>query len=231
MRQGGNVAMALKTVLERIRRFAMPEGEVAPREIVFRQEGEMRLAPDAPWRPFRAEQRMAGDALDFRWRAWFWMAPLAPFRVIDAFENGSGRLAVTALGVLPVARGRGLDFDRGEIQRGLAELPWRPFAIGRMPHVIWESPNGRTLSTTYDDGRVRASADLEIDDTGRVTSGSALRVRLVGKTPVETPWRGTFGGWRRFGRVQIPTDAEVAWILPEGPFPYWRGRIVSFPEL
>ena len=46
--------------LERVRRFAMPEGDVEPRDIRFSQEGEMRLAPDRPWRPFRAEQWMSG---------------------------------------------------------------------------------------------------------------------------------------------------------------------------
>jgi hypothetical protein len=218
-------------IIERIRRFAMPEGDVAPREIRFIQEGEMRLSRDAPWRPFRAEQRMSGEAIDFRWRAWWRMAPFTPFRVTDAFESGAGRLSVSAFGVLPVARGRGLDFDRGEVQRALAELPWRPFAFGRLPHVTWESRDGRTLAVIYDDGRVRASAELEVDREGRVTGGSAVRPRLVGKTSVKTFWRGAFGEWRRFGRVRIPTAGEVAWILPEGPFTYWRGRIISFPAL
>ena len=73
----------------------------------------MRLSPGSAWRPFRAEQRMKGAVVDFRWRAWFFMAPLAPFLVVDAFDNGSGRLSVSAFGLLPVARGRGLDLDRG----------------------------------------------------------------------------------------------------------------------
>ncbi len=218
-------------MIGRIRRFAMPEGDVAPRDVELTQRGEIRLSPDAAWRPFRAEQRLAGDAIGFCWRAWVRMAPFAPFRVIDAFENGAGRLSVSAFGALPVARGRGPDLDRGEVQRALAELPWRPFAFGSLPHVAWETADGRTLSATYDDGRIRASVDLEVDDEGRVTGGSALRPRLVGKASVDTTWRGAFRDWRRFGRAQIPTYAEVAWILPEGPFTYWRGRVVSFPAL
>jgi hypothetical protein len=27
--------------------------------------------------------------------------------------------------------------------------------------------------------------------------------------------------------ICIPTEGEVAWLLPEGPKPYWRGRITS----
>ncbi len=197
-------------LLDRIRRFAMPDGGFAPREVVLVQEGEMRLAPDAEWRPFRARQRMACGALNFCWRAWFRLAPLAPFRVIDAFENGSGRLKVTAFGVVPVARAHGPDVDRGEVQRALAELPWRPSAFGRLPNVDWEAQMGGTLRLAYDDRRVRATAELEIDEAGRVTGGGALRPRLVGKTCVDTAWRGTFGDYRRFGGVRIPTAAEVA---------------------
>ncbi len=37
-----------EALLERARRFAMPEGDVEPRDVRFDQEGEMRLSPEAP---------------------------------------------------------------------------------------------------------------------------------------------------------------------------------------
>lgn len=27
--------------------------------------------------------------------------------------------------------------------------------------------------------------------------------------------------------MRVPMEAEVAWLLPEGPLPYWRGRITK----
>jgi hypothetical protein len=27
--------------------------------------------------------------------------------------------------------------------------------------------------------------------------------------------------------MRVPLDGEVAWLLPEGPKPYWRGRIAE----
>ncbi len=217
-------------LLERVRRFAMPDGDVEPRDIRFVQEGEMRLSPDAPWRPFRAEQQMAGATIDFCWRAWFWMAPFAPFRVVDSFEKGRGGLSVKVFGFVPVAGGRGPEFDRGEVQRGLAELPWRPFAFRRMEHVTWETIGQGGLRATFDDGHTRASAELDVDREGRVLGGSADRPRAVGRSVIETKWSGTFGDYRDFGRLRIPTSAEVAWLLPEGPFRYWKGWIVAFPR-
>ena len=216
-------------LLERVRRFAMPEGDVEPRDVRFSQQGEMRLAPDARWRPFRAAQWMSGSSIDFRWRAWFWLARFAPVHVVDSFESGAGALSVTAFGLMPVVGGRGPDFDRGEAMRGLAELPWRPFAFGRLANVTWEAAGESRLRLTFDDGRTRASVELEADREGRVVGGSAIRPRAEGKSTVETKWSGSFGDYRGFGRIRVPTSAEVAWLLPDGPFTYWRGRVTEFP--
>ncbi len=228
---GAAMGAEVEELLERVRRFAMPERDAAPRDIRFAQEGEMRLAPDQPWRKFRAEQWMSGASIDFSWRAWFWMAPFAPVRVVDRYERGEGALTASALGLVSVARGRGPESDRGEILRALAELPWRPFAFRRMPHVTWEAAGVGALRATFDDGQTKATAVLEIDGEGRVLGGSADRPRLDGKSIVETKWSGAFGDYRTFGRVRIPTSAEVAWLLPDAPFKYWRGRVVAFPEL
>jgi hypothetical protein len=27
--------------------------------------------------------------------------------------------------------------------------------------------------------------------------------------------------------VRIPIEAEVEWVLPGGPYPYWRGEMTS----
>ena len=171
---------------------------------------------------------MSGSSIDFRWRAWVRLAPLAPVLVVDSFGGGAGALSASAFGLLPLARGRGRDFDRGEAMRGLAELPWRPFAFGRLANVTWVAAGESGLKATFDDGRTRASVELEADRDGRVVGGSAIRPRAEDGTTVETKWFGSFGDHRSFGRIRIPTSAEVAWLLPEGPFTYWRGRVIAF---
>lgn len=39
------------------------------------------------------------------------------------------------------------------------------------------------------------------------------------------PWKGTFRAYEERNGMLIPVDAEVAWDLPAGEVPYWRGRI------
>jgi hypothetical protein len=44
---------------------------------------------------------------------------------------------------------------------------------------------------------------------------------------VSTPWLGRFWNYERRGEMWVPIDAEVAWALPDGERPYWRGRVTE----
>lgn len=213
-------------LLERIRRFSMPGGPIDCRGTWLRQVGEMRFAPARPWMPFEAEQWFEGSGIDFRWQARVRMGPLVRARVIDSFEHGRGFLVARVFGVIPVARARGPETDLGEAMRGLAELPWRPFAFRNGPPLAWEAHGSNRLGARFDDGRTRVAVEFEVDEDGCVRGMSVpKRPRGMGKTTVETPWSGRFSEYRVFDGLRVPTAGEVWWSLPEGPFTYWRGRV------
>lgn len=215
-------------LLERIRSCAMPEGPIECRGTWVRQSGEMRLAPGRPWVPFEAQEWFSGPGVDFRWQTWFRMAPLLPARIIDEFEAGKGSLTVSIFGLLPVVRARGVSIDKSEALRGLAELPWRPFAFREEPWLTWEAAAPAKLRAIFDDGKTNVSAEFDIDSTGQILGGSATRPRLAGKSFLDTTWSGSFGEYRMYDGLRVPSVAEVVWHLPDGLFPYWRGRIVEF---
>lgn len=192
----------------------------------------MRFAPDRPWLPFTAEQRFSGAGIDFRWEARIRMGPFITTRVVDAFETGRGSLAARIFGVIPIAGSRGPEMDRGEALRGLAELPWRPFAFREGGCVRWLPLSNEKLRGVFDDGGTQATLDFRVDPDGRVLGAVAeARPRVIRKQTVDTPWAGRFGDYQQFGPFRIPAMAEVSWILPEGPFCYWRGRITQFGVL
>jgi hypothetical protein len=155
-----------RTRLERIRSFAMPDGPVECRGTWLRQRGEMRMDADKPWLPFEAEQQFDGSGIDFRWRAWIRMAHLMPALVVDSFERGHGALTARVFGFIPVASSRGPDTDRGEAMRGLAELPWRPFAFRAGPDFTWEASSADKLRATFHDGKILASVEFRSTPTG-----------------------------------------------------------------
>jgi hypothetical protein len=216
-------------ILDRVRSYAMPDGPVETAGTWLRQRGEMRMDVDGPWMPFTAEQWFEGSGVDFRWRAWVRMGGLLPTLVVDSFERGRGGLTARVLGLVPVASSRGPETDRGEALRGLAELPWRPFAFRAGPPFTWKATATNTLRATFDDGETRASVDFQVDADGRAVGAVASsRPRLVGKSFVDTPWFATVSEYRTFGRLRVPSQAEAAWQLPRGPFTYWRGQVTDF---
>ena len=217
-------------LLKRACRFALPEPRLQCRRFLLRQSGEIRMAPDKPWLAFQAEQWFDAAGLDFRWTARAPMARIIPVTVVDAFERGHGLLSVRIAGLIPVAKAQGGEVDRGEVMSALAEMPWRPSGFAAsVPHLTWSAPAPETLRANFDDGRTRCHVDLEIDGEGRVlTAGAPDRARGVGAGSVPTPWRGVFADYKTFGGVRIPTRAEVSWLLPEGPFTYFRGVVTDF---
>lgn len=216
-------------LVERVRQWAMPKACAECKGTWTRQSGEMRLAPGRPWLPFHAEQSFIGGGIDFKWEARVRMAPLLDARVVDSFENGIGALDARVLGIIPVARARGPATDLGEALRGLAELPWRPFAFGRGSCLTFDAASEDRLRATFDDGKTAGAAEFHVDGEGRVLGVTVPnRPRLVGKDVVNTAWSGVFSGYQMFEGVRVPTSAEVTWHLPEGPFTYWRGRVTEF---
>jgi hypothetical protein len=64
------------------------------------------------------------------------------------------------------------------------------------------------------------------DEQGLIeTVGAEARGRTVRGEVVPVPWHGRFWNYEQRGGMRVPLDGEVAWLLPEGAKPYWRGRI------
>jgi hypothetical protein len=59
------------------------------------------------------------------------------------------------------------------------------------------------------------------------TIRAEARGRTVGGKVVPTPWQGRFWDYALREGMHVPLEGEVAWLLPEGAKPYWRGRITS----
>src|SRR5208282_4073214 len=118
-------------LLERIRRFAMPEGEFKCGGVRLRQEGEMRLAPDRPWLPFWAEQWFACANVDFQWRAWMRMKPFMSVRVVDSFQNGRGTLIVSAFGLVRIVRSQGARDRQGRGSTRPCRVSMAPIRVSR----------------------------------------------------------------------------------------------------
>lgn len=105
--------------------------------------------------------------------------------------------------------------------RYLAELAWAPHAMLHNPQLSWREIDGTTVEVTAESPAGPARVRL-IFENGDISCVEADRVRQ------DTAL------FRRAGRdaaaitASIPTRAAVSWLLEDGPFEYWRGRVTAF---
>ncbi len=223
-------ALLSKTVPSPLRRYlerTVREREQLPRRVLFTQVGEMQQRPGR-WLAFQASEELAVDRVEFEWQARFPLAPLVSLQVRDWYRAGAGGLVGRLWGLVPVLRACGPELARGEAMRYLSELPWVPHAMIGNRELEWRALDHETVEVATGVGSARASVRLHVDAAGDVVGASApARPRMVGRRTVATPWRGRFGDYALLGGLRVPTSAEAAWELPEGPFTYFRGRLTA----
>ena len=181
------------------------------------------------WRPFTSTQLVITQRPGFDWDGRIGMAPGVNVFVHDAYVAGEGLLHAAVLGLMTVADIRGTpEAAQGELLRFLAEAAWYPTRLLPSQGVQWDAIDDSSARATLTDGQTSVSLEFRFDEDGLIGSVRATaRYRTVNGALVATPWHGRFWAYGLRDGMRIPLEGEVAWHLPEGPWPYWRGRITS----
>ena len=215
--------------VQRYLRAALTEGQRRVRSVDMAQVGTMDLGERTPrWKPFRATERFAIDRPGFVWDAAIAVFPGVPVRVHDAYVAGEGRLhpAVFGLFTLTDQRDTGGALAQGELLRFLAEAPWYPTLLLPGPNLRWEPVDDRAARVTLRDGATVVTMTFRFGDDAMVeTMRAEARGRMVDGHSVPTVWEGRWSDYGVRDGMRVPLAGEVAWRLPEGLKPYWRGRV------
>jgi len=181
------------------------------------------------WKPFTSTQRVITRRPGFDWEGRIAMMPGLAVRVHDAYIAGEGILHASLFGLVSLANMRGTpEMARGELLRFFAEAAWYPTALLPRQGVRWEAVDDRSARATLEDGEVTINLLFRFNDAGLIGSVRAeARGRTVKGTVVPMPWEGRWWGYELRDGMRVPIEGEVAWLLPEGPKPYWRGRITD----
>lgn len=190
--------------------------------------GTFNLAANGErWKPFQSDQMVTTRRPGFDWNARIALIPGVPALAHDAYVAGEGILRVSLLGLVPLVElhDAGALAD-GELMRFFAEAAWYPTALLPSQGVRWEAVDPDTARGTLSDGARQVSLMFRFSADGLIDSIEASsRDRLIDGKSVPTPWRGRFWNYVARDGMLVPSDGEVAWLLPAGPLPYWRGRI------
>jgi hypothetical protein len=216
----------LPPVVARYFVFALPPEQRRILRARLEQTGEFSMNEGKSWKPFDAVEHFQVHRPGFVWEAAIHMAPAVDVVVRDSYVAGEGSTQGRMVGLLSVVDLHGTpEMARGSLQRYLAEAVWIPTALLPSSGVAWSPIDDRSARATIMDGAVTASFDFRFGEHGEITGGSTMRHREVDGRLVFTPWDAHFGDYARIDGMMIPRRGEVAWVLPVGRSPYWRGRI------
>jgi hypothetical protein len=181
------------------------------------------------WRPFTSTQRVVTQRPGFDWDGRIRLLPGVAVHVHDAYVAGQGLLHASLLGLVTLADMRGTaDTAQGELMRYLAEAAWYPTALLPSQGVRWTAVDDGSADATLSDGPTTVTLRFSFNPEGLIDGVSAAaRARTVAGQVVYTPWRGRFWNHHWQDGLRVPMEGEVAWQLPAGLQPYWRGRVVS----
>lgn len=180
------------------------------------------------WKRFTSDQLVITQRPGFDWDARIAMMPGLTARVHDAYVAGEGILHAALFGLIAVANMRGTgEVAEGELMRFFAEAAWYPTALLPNQGVQWQEIDQHSARATLADGSVTVKLIFRFNPQGLIEAVTAeARGRTVGDQVIPTPWEGRFWNYQTRAGMLVPLDGEVAWFLPAGAKPYWRGSIV-----
>jgi len=208
-------------------RFALVPGQPLVQRAQLRQVGSFAQRRDQ-WVPFTAVEEFAVRPPGFVWDARVRVAPLVTAYVRDDYLGSAAAMRVALMGVWPmVSRSGTAELATAALLRYLSEGAWLPTALLPAAGVEWVGVDDSTARATLLDGGTTASMEVRFGPAGEIVRVSAMRFRSVAGTDVLTPWVGYFRDYTRVAGMMVPLQGEVGWLLPDGWFPYYRGRIVG----
>lgn len=211
-------------------RMALKEGQPLVRFVRIVHKGNFLTSKEGnAWSPFESTQYFRADPPGFVWDARIRMAPMIDVRVRDAYLAGKGSMRARVFSVIPVMDEMGkAELDAGALQRYLAEAVWFPTALLPGRGVKWTAlDDSRALATLTDSGST-VSLEFRFNEEGEIADiFSPGRYREVKGKYELTPWTVRVWNYEERGGMRIPLEGEVAWQLPDGRLPYWRGTIID----
>jgi hypothetical protein len=216
--------------VQRFFRAALTDGANIPSAVTVEHTGTFNMGQDRPqWKPFTSQQRTVFRAPGFVWDARVAMLPGLKVHVHDAYIAGEGILNPAIAGLVSLAdlRGGG-DIATGELMRYFAEAAMYPTVLLPSQGVRWEAVDERSARATMSDRGITLTLLFRFGGDDLIESMRAdARGRTVGSNVIPTPWEGRWFGYADQHGMKVPMEGEVAWVLPDGRLPYWRGRITS----
>ncbi len=220
----------LPAPVQRYFRKALTDGQPIIAAATLEQIGTFNMSETAEkWKPFTAKQRVITQRPGFDWDARIKMFPGVAAHIHDAYIAGHGMLRGAVWGLIPVVNmPDDAQLQQGEFMRYFMEALWYPTALLPSQGMRWEAIDDKSARATLSDGAISVTLTFGFLQDGLIGSARAeSRGRLVNGVASGAPWQGKFWNYALRNGMQVPLEGEVAWVMPDGIKPYYRGKLTS----
>jgi hypothetical protein len=194
----------------------------------FSHSGTFNMGEIQPkWADFTSNQYVVTRRPGFDWSGRIAAGPGLHVRVHDAYVAGAGLLVAKLMGAITLAALPSTPaLAQGEFMRWVAEACWYPTAWLPSQGAKWTAVDSTSARVTMADGGNTVSLLVHFNEQGLVDNiSSPSRARTVGSQTSNAAWEVQVSAYEERSGMRIPSEGEVAWLLPSGRYPYWRGRI------
>ena len=220
----------LPAPVQRYFRAVLTDGQAIVTAVSIRHAGTFNMGTSGDqWKPFTSQQRVITQRPGFDWDARVMVFPGVPVHVHDAYVAGIGLLHGAVLGLVTVVNMADTpEMARGELMRFFAEAAWYPTALLPSQGVRWAPVDDSAAHATISDGPLTLTLLFRFNTEGLIdTVRAEARGRVMDGKTVNAPWQGRYWRYDVQDGMRVPQEGEVAWLLPEGDKPYWRGTTLS----
>jgi len=194
-----------------------------PRDRWFRAHltGRFRMRASQSFMPCEVWQFDCVDPIARVFHMRIDMAGFVPMTARDAYVAGRGSMDGRLVGCVRVARGRGEEFDIGEL------TTWLNDAVLLAPSLLLQAPVEWTVTdehgfglVLHDHGR-SVSATVDLDEHGAPVDFHTLdRFADLPDGRVRAPWSTPTSGWHSVDGRALPGQGAAVWHLPDGELRY-----------
>jgi hypothetical protein len=223
-----NELSGLPEPVQKYFRLVLEDGAPVINRATITQNGEFRMKLESEeWLDMKAIQNFTTDSRGFVWSATITMFPPVNFKVIDSYIDGKGAMKGKVLSIITVIdESEKKELNKAALQRYLAESVWFPTALLPSQGVKWTEIDEKKASANINDSGVTVSLIFGFNNEGEIVEAyTSERYREIKGEYRLFPWKGEFSDYTEIQGYRIPSVAEVAWVLEDGAFTYWRANI------
>jgi hypothetical protein len=149
-----------------------------------------------------------------------------PVLGLDSFHSGKASTWISLFGLIPIVDVAGdPKTNQSALQRFLGEIAWVPSAALH-PSIVWRERDEGSAEATMTWGGVTGSAVFYFRPDGEPYKFVAQRFKDVNdEKPLE--WVADMIASQEFSGLRIPSRLQATWMLPSGPFTWYRFELVE----